>query len=76
MTKESQTLREKLLSDARDHCRWTGLSLAALAYRVVGNTHLFERIENGGDVTTRTYEQFQAYFKTHGGVSAPPSKAA
>lgn len=77
MPNEIQTLRKKLLADARAHCHRTNISLAALAYRVAGNTHIFERIEKGGDVTTRTYEQFQAYFLTHGGAPpAPPDVLA
>jgi len=69
-------LREKLIRDAACYCEAKGISLARLATLVVNDGKFFSRLDRGGDCTTAVYERFQAYFKTHGGVAAPPSRAA
>ena len=76
MTGVHQTLREKLLADAKAFSARTGIAPETLAYRVVKNSHFFERLENGGDCVTGTYELFQAYFSSEGGAATPPSEAA
>ena len=70
------TLREKLIEDAEAFCKATGKSLTTLGNNVANDGKFFSRLDRGGDCTTAVYERFQAYFKTHGGVTAPPSRAA
>lgn len=58
------TLKDQLLDDATRFCQKKGISKARLANIVVNDGKFFERIEAGGQFTTRTYERFQAHFRS------------
>lgn len=74
------TLREKLLADAKAYCAQRGIKITYLGKLVVNDTTFFDRLEGGGDCTTRNYERFQEYFKTDSpaksGGAATPTPAA
>ena len=70
------TMREKLIEDAEAFCRTNGGSLTTLGNTVANDGKFFSRLARGGDCTTSVYERFQAYFRDHGGVAAPPPRAA
>ena len=74
------TMREKLLADAKAYCERRGIKHTYLGKLVVNDTTFFDRLENGGDCTTRIYERFQEYFQKDdqakpGGVAAPTPPA-
>jgi hypothetical protein len=55
-------LKDQLLAAAQDYCTARRISKARLATVVVNDGKFFDRIENGGGFTIRTYEKFMAYF--------------
>lgn len=74
------TLREKLLADAKAYCEHRGIKPTYLGKLVVNDTTFFDRLEKGGDCTTRNYERFQAYFQNDdqakpGGAATPTPPA-
>lgn len=82
MTDTNVPMKMRLLRRAEAFARVHGTTLKALGWRVMKNSHVLVRIkEEGGDVTTETFERFQAFFDTHdpvgpGGVGAPTPPAA
>lgn len=82
MTDTNVPMRLRLLRRAEAFARDHGTTLKALGWRVMKNSHVLVRVkEEGGDVTTETFERFQAFFDAQdcagpGGVGAPTPPAA
>lgn len=62
-------LRTNLLQHARKYQRQSGLSLATIATKVMNDGKFFDRIENGGGFTVRTYEKCMQWFSER--IEAP-----
>jgi hypothetical protein len=62
MTME-ETLREHLLTLARDYAGYTGLSLSTIGAKAADSSRFFDRIESGGSFDVRTYDRALRFFR-------------
>jgi|GEM_PF-6889302 len=66
----------EFLSEATRYATARGISLSRLATLVINDGKFFQRVEEGGGFTVRTYERFLTYFQTHPVNPTPSDEAA
>lgn len=56
---------KELIDLAKAHRRATGIEMATIATKVMNDGKFFDRIENGGGFTMRTYDKVKDWFRIH-----------
>jgi hypothetical protein len=57
--------RTEILEAKNLYCSLTGLAPATVATKAVNDGKFFDRLESGGDITSRMHKKVMTWFKEH-----------